>query len=106
LTPSSQRFSHHVTAPPQRLHYRINFIWCSDTQQARLRLQGKIRVSTRFYDSTRHSGATDKGTTARVLIFGLPSSDQGRSLLEEYMKPARPNTPTWSRRQKLFVNPN
>jgi hypothetical protein len=31
---------------------------------------------------------------------------QGRSPLEEYIKPARPNTLTWSRRKKLFVNPN
>jgi hypothetical protein len=31
---------------------------------------------------------------------------QERSPLEGYKKPARPNTPIWSRRQKLLVNPN
>jgi hypothetical protein len=39
-TPSSQRFSHHATAPSQRLHHHVNFIWCSNTRYARLRLQG------------------------------------------------------------------
>jgi hypothetical protein len=37
---------------------------------------------------------TDEGTTTQVLIFGLPGSGPGRSPLEEYMKPARPNMPT------------
>jgi hypothetical protein len=48
----------------------------------------------------------DEDMTHRVLMFSIPGSCQGRSPLEGYMKPARPNTPTWSRRQKLFVNPN
>jgi hypothetical protein len=38
--------------------------------------------------------------------IGLPGSWQGRSPLERYMKPGRPSTSTWSRRQKLLVNPN
>jgi hypothetical protein len=49
---------------------------------------------------------SDKGMTPRVLTFSIPAIGQERSPLEEYMKPARPNTPTWSRRKKLFVNPN
>jgi hypothetical protein len=48
----------------------------------------------------------DEGMTLRVLTFSIPAIGQGRSPLKEYMKPARPNMPTWSRRQKLFVNPN
>jgi hypothetical protein len=48
----------------------------------------------------------DEDTTHRVLMFSIPGSCQGRSPLEGYMKPARPNTLTWSRREKLFVNPN
>jgi hypothetical protein len=47
-----------------------------------------------------------QGMTPRVLDINLPGSCQGRSPLEGYMKPARPNTSTWSRRQKLLVNPN
>jgi hypothetical protein len=48
----------------------------------------------------------DVGMTPRVLDINLPGSCQGRSPLEGYMKPARPSTLTWSRRQKLLVNPN
>jgi hypothetical protein len=79
---------------------------CPHTRHARLRLQGKILVSTWFYEMTRHSGATDEGMTPRVLDINLLGSCQGRSRLKGYMKPARPSTSTWSRRQKLLVNPN
>jgi hypothetical protein len=106
LTPSSRWFSHYETPPPWWLCRCINLILCSATWHERLRLQGKIRVSTQLYDSTRHSGATDEGMTLRVLTFSIPAIGQIRSPLEEYMKPARPNTSTWSRRQKLFINPN
>jgi hypothetical protein len=50
--------------------------------------------------------STDEGMTPWVIDIGLPGSCQERSLLEGYMKPARPNTLTWSRRQRLLVNPN
>jgi hypothetical protein len=48
----------------------------------------------------------DEGMTPRVLDINLSGSCQGRSPLEGYMKPARPSSSTWSRRQKLLVNPN
>jgi hypothetical protein len=48
----------------------------------------------------------DEDTIYWAFMFSMPGSYQGRSPFKEYMKPARPNTPTWSRRQKLFVNPN
>jgi hypothetical protein len=50
--------------------------------------------------------AVDEGMTPWVLDISLPGSCQGRSLLEGYIKPAWPSTLTWSRRQKLLVNPN
>jgi hypothetical protein len=76
---SSVRLHHHSDSATVQLHRRNDFatiptsFWCSDTRHTKLRLQGKIWVSTRFYDSTRHSGATDEGTTPRVLIIGVPA---------------------------------
>jgi hypothetical protein len=36
---------------------------------------------------------TDEGMTPQVLMFSIPAIGHGRSPLEGYMKPARPNTP-------------
>jgi hypothetical protein len=49
--------------------------------------------------------AGDEGMTPRVLMFSIPAIGHERSLLEGYMKPARPNTPTWSRSQKTPCKP-
>jgi hypothetical protein len=45
--------------------------------------------STRFYDSTRHSRATDEGMTPRVLTFGLPAVAQEQ---DRHSKPKKPKT--------------
>jgi hypothetical protein len=47
-----------------------------------------------------------RGYDPSVLDVCLPGSCQGRSPLEGYIKPTRPSTSTWSRSQKLLVNPN
>jgi hypothetical protein len=47
-----------------------------------------------------------RGYDPSVLDIGLPGSCQGRSPLEGYMKPTRPSTLTWGKRQKILVNPN
>jgi hypothetical protein len=63
-----------------------------------------LGITTKYID--HNPTASDEGTTPWVLTFSIPAIDQEGSPLKGYMKPARPSTLTWSRRQKLLVNPN
>jgi hypothetical protein len=47
----------------------------------------------------------DEDMTHWVLTFSIPVIDQGKSPLEVYMKSARTNMPTWSRRQETPCKP-
>jgi hypothetical protein len=52
-----------------------------------------------------YKAVIDEDMTHRVLMFSIPGINQRGSPLEGYLKPARPNTPTWSRRQETPCKP-
>jgi hypothetical protein len=53
----------------------------------------------------KRASVSDEGMTPRVLMFSIPAFGYRRSLLEGYVKPARPNMPTWSRSQETPCKP-
>jgi hypothetical protein len=61
----------------------------------------EIRVHALVFDYPRYSGATDKGITHRVLIFGLCGFKPRYKLVERIIKAHEHNQLAWPRSQDL-----
>jgi hypothetical protein len=70
-----------------------------------VRVWGKTGGRLARMDRIPATSMIDEGMTPRVLMFSIPAFGYGRSLLEGYVKPARPNTPTSSRSQETPCKP-
>jgi hypothetical protein len=77
--------------------------WFIVGRQPKIFPSGKIFMRHGESNNGRtQSNIVDEDMTHRVLTSSIPSISQERSPLKGYMKPARPNTLTWSRRQETL----
>ena len=75
------------------MHFRADDFSCEIVDYYRLKhdcCTFDSGVPTRVYDSIRHSGATDVGTTSRVPNVGIPDTAQMGAHPKTYSGPRSP----------------